>query len=123
MQFHRELATLECMESLKRLAHGTNADKVKEKVLELVQCWAYAFRERAEYKVGVLWGYGDIFMQIVVDTHNLMKLEGFEFGALRESDAMFAGQSAPDWADSNSCFRCRTTFGMSPLLSWSSFIL
>ena len=52
-QFHRELATRDCMESLKRLAHDSQADKVKEKVLELLQCWAYVFRERIEYKVPV----------------------------------------------------------------------
>ena len=50
------------MEDLKHLAMD-GSEKIKEKVLELIQCWAHAFRGKSEYK-------------IVADTHNLMKLEG-----------------------------------------------
>lgn len=63
---HADVATKEFMEDLKHLAMDTNADKVKQKLLELIQCWATAFRSKPEYK-------------IVVDTHNLMKLEGMFF--------------------------------------------
>ena len=38
-------------------------DSVKAKILELVQCWAYAFRDNNDYK-------------IVVDTFNEMKNSG-----------------------------------------------
>uniref|UniRef100_A0A914UMU4 Hepatocyte growth factor-regulated tyrosine kinase substrate n=1 Tax=Plectus sambesii TaxID=2011161 RepID=A0A914UMU4_9BILA len=96
---HTEIATKEVMEDIKHLAAETKADKVKEKILELVQCWSHAFKSKPEYK-------------IVADTHNLMKLEGFEFPSLRESEAMFVAESAPDWADGDECFRCRTQFGL-----------
>lgn len=61
-KLHREVATKEFMEDLKHLANDSG-DKVKDKILELIQCWSHAFREKSEYK-------------IVNDTHNLMKLEG-----------------------------------------------
>lgn len=59
---HKEIATKDYMEDMKHLANDSG-DKVKDKILELIQCWSYAFREKPEYK-------------IVNDTHNLMKLEG-----------------------------------------------
>jgi len=63
-KMHKEVATQESMEDLKHLAdESQSAEKVKEKVLELIQCWAHVFRNTPEYK-------------IINDTHNLMKLEG-----------------------------------------------
>uniref|UniRef100_A0A183EVL9 FYVE-type domain-containing protein n=1 Tax=Gongylonema pulchrum TaxID=637853 RepID=A0A183EVL9_9BILA len=59
-------------------------------LLELLQCWAMAFKNKPEYK-------------IVVDTHNLMKLAGFDFPRVAEADAMFIAESAPE---------CRTAFGL-----------
>ncbi|MFH4984621.1 hypothetical protein AB6A40_011330, partial [Gnathostoma spinigerum] len=58
-----------------------------------------AFKDKPEYK-------------IVIDTHNLMKLGGFEFPTISEADAMFAAESAPDWEEGDECFRCRTAFGI-----------
>ncbi|VDM99025.1 unnamed protein product [Thelazia callipaeda] len=58
-----------------------------------------AFKNKPEYK-------------IVVDTHNLMKLAGFDFPRVTEADAMFIAESAPEWADGEECFRCRTAFGI-----------
>ncbi|CAJ0580161.1 unnamed protein product, partial [Mesorhabditis spiculigera] len=95
---HSELATREFMEGVKNLAIEAKAEKVKNKVLELLQCWAMAFANKQEYK-------------IVVDTHNLMKLAGFDFPSVKESDAMFAAQVAPEWEDGPNCFRCRNEFG------------
>lgn len=37
---------------------------------------------------------------------------GFSFPPLRESDAMFDAEAAPEWVDSNKCYRCRTEFGL-----------
>lgn len=65
---------------------------MKSKILELLQCWAMAFKNKPEYK-------------IVVDTHNLMKLAGFEFPEVAEAEAMFVAESAPEWADGDECFR------------------
>lgn len=41
-----------------------------------------------------------------------MKSDGYKFPALRESDAMFSADSAPEWLDGNSCHRCRTPFNV-----------
>jgi len=41
-----------------------------------------------------------------------MKTEGYQFPALKESDAMFRADTAPAWADGEVCHRCRVTFGM-----------
>lgn len=41
---------------------------------------------------------------------NLMKTEGFKFPTLRESDAMFSADSAPEWTDGDVCHRCRVAF-------------
>ncbi|VDM14924.1 unnamed protein product [Wuchereria bancrofti] len=124
VKFHAEIATRDFMEDLKNLSLDTTPDKyrvnwvwwhtlsvgvirrrvtgndgVKNKILELLQCWALAFKNKPEYK-------------IVVDTHNLMKLAGFDFPHVAEADAMFIAESAPEWADGEECFRCRTAFGI-----------
>ena len=58
----------------------------------MLQCWAMAFANKTEYK-------------IVVDTHNLLKLAGFDFPSIKEADAMFLAQVAPDWAEGSECYR------------------
>lgn len=95
---HDEVATKEFMEFLKNLVH-TRGDPVKGKILELIQVWSHAFRNETKYKV-------------VQDTFNLMKLEGHSFPQLKESDAMFSAERAPEWKDADCCSRCRTTFGV-----------
>lgn len=37
---------------------------------------------------------------------------GFAFPALKESDAMFLSEKAPDWHDGEFCHRCRVQFGL-----------
>ncbi|VDO20996.1 unnamed protein product [Heligmosomoides polygyrus] len=87
------------MEEFKNLGIGSQYEDVKTKVLEMLQCWAMAFANKPEYK-------------IVVDTHNLMKLAGFDFPSIKEADAMFTAQVAPDWHDGSECFRCRSEFSL-----------
>lgn len=41
-----------------------------------------------------------------------MKTEGYNFPALKESDAMFCADTAPEWADGDCCHRCRVVFGV-----------
>lgn len=41
-----------------------------------------------------------------------MKAEGYKFPALKESDAMFLAQTAPEWVDAVVCHRCRISFGI-----------
>lgn len=43
---------------------------------------------------------------------NIMKQEGFKFPAVRESDAMFSADSAPEWLDGSVCHRCRAGFSV-----------
>ncbi|CAD6197508.1 unnamed protein product [Caenorhabditis auriculariae] len=96
-RMHSEIATREFMEDFKNLVTESKYDEVKNKALEMLQCWATAFANKPEYKM-------------IVDTHNLMKLAGFDFPSLKEADAMFMAQVAPEWADGPECFRCRTAF-------------
>lgn len=39
-----------------------------------------------------------------------MKAEGYKFPVLKESDAMFIADTAPQWADGDVCHRCRVAF-------------
>lgn len=38
--------------------------------------------------------------------------EGYKFPVLQESDAMFAADTAPEWADGEVCHRCRVHFSL-----------
>lgn len=42
----------------------------------------------------------------------LMKAEGYKFPAMRESDAMFSADTAPEWLDGDVCHRCRDAFSI-----------
>uniref|UniRef100_A0A2C9JRS2 Hepatocyte growth factor-regulated tyrosine kinase substrate n=1 Tax=Biomphalaria glabrata TaxID=6526 RepID=A0A2C9JRS2_BIOGL len=99
--FHNEVATKEFMEYLKDLVKARQVsirnDPVKEKILELIQCWSHAFRNDPHYKV-------------VEDTFHLLKMEGNKFPALKEADAMFDAEKAPTWKDGETCTRCRVQF-------------
>ena len=82
------------MDDFKNLVIEGVPEKVKEKVLELLQCWASAFEKYPEYK-------------IVGDTTAFMKMYGYEFPRLKEADAMFMADSAPEWAEGACCYRFR----------------
>lgn len=55
---------------------------------------------------------------------------GYEFEPWKESDALFAAESAPEWVDAENCYRCRVAFGVvtrkvsirNLLFSWSQLI-
>ncbi|XP_069685273.1 hepatocyte growth factor-regulated tyrosine kinase substrate isoform X2 [Periplaneta americana] len=96
---HDEIGTKQYMEQLRDLVKSTSHDNVKNKVLELIQAWAYAFRNSPKYRA-------------VQDTVNIMKADGYKFPVLKESDAMFSADTAPEWADGDVCHRCRVQFGM-----------
>nr|XP_006814774.1 PREDICTED: hepatocyte growth factor-regulated tyrosine kinase substrate-like isoform X2 [Saccoglossus kowalevskii] len=95
---YEEVATKSLMDEFRELTK-TGSDKVKNKILELIQAWAHAFRNEPNLK-------------IVEDTYHLMKMEGYSFPPLKESDAMFAADKAPEWVDGEVCHRCRVEFGM-----------
>jgi growth factor-regulated tyrosine kinase substrate len=78
----------------------TRPDPIRAKILELIQCWSHAFKKNPNYK-------------IVEDFYNAMKLEGFLFPVLKEADALFEVDEAPQWihdSESKNCYRCRTEF-------------
>lgn len=95
---HQEVASKEFMEFLKEQVK-TRPPPVKEKILELIQVWSHAFRNEPSYKA-------------VQDTFHLMKMEGYTFPALKEADAMFVAEKAPEWKDGECCTRCRVVFGV-----------
>merc|ERR1719341_2293787 len=48
--------------------------------------------------------------RIMTDTLNLMKAEGGKFPPVREAEAMFEADTAPQWAAGEVCHRCRVAF-------------
>ncbi|XP_066140552.1 hepatocyte growth factor-regulated tyrosine kinase substrate isoform X1 [Euwallacea fornicatus] len=94
-----ELTTKANCDFLHDLAKNTPHENVKQKLLELIQVWSFAFRKNPKH--------GNL-----KDLMAAMKAEGFKFPVLRESDAMFAADTAPDWLDGDTCHRCRTAFGL-----------
>lgn len=96
---HQEIATRDFMDGMRAIALA-KSDPIKAKILELIQCWGHAFKKNPNYK-------------IVEDYFNSMKLEGFQFPVLKESEAMFDVEEAPAWKEDSecqSCFRCRSDF-------------
>lgn len=97
---HLEVANKDFMDMLKELSE-VKPDPVKTKILELIQCWAHAFKKNPNLK-------------IVEDYYTALKFEGAKFPRLNESEAMFDVEEAPQWihdSDANECLRCRTEFG------------
>ncbi|KAK0082250.1 hypothetical protein PV325_010788 [Microctonus aethiopoides] len=96
---HDEIGTKQYMEQLTDLVKSTPHEDVKVKALELIQAWAFAFRNSPKYTA-------------VKDTLNILKAQEYVFPELKESDAMFSADTAPEWADSEECNRCRTVFNL-----------
>ncbi len=48
---HEEVASKAFMDELREMVHKTTNDKVRAKVLELVQTWAFAFRNSPKYSI------------------------------------------------------------------------
>ncbi|XP_075973657.1 hepatocyte growth factor regulated tyrosine kinase substrate isoform X2 [Anticarsia gemmatalis] len=55
---------------------------------------------------------GYIFSEQKMDTVNILKAEGYKFPTLKESDAMFSADTAPEWAEGEVCHRCRVAFSL-----------
>ncbi|KAJ1527447.1 hypothetical protein ONE63_007427 [Megalurothrips usitatus] len=96
---HNEVGTKTFMEQLRELHKTSPHEIVKNKILELLQAWAFAFRNIPKY-------------QAVQDIVTIMKTEGYKFPPLKESDAMFKAETAPEWAEGIVCFKCRTPFSL-----------
>lgn len=95
---HDEVITMALMEELRDMAKKS-PEEVRNRVLEVIQCWAHGFRDKPQYR-------------IVQDTVNLMKLEGYKFPAMKAADALFVAESAPEWQEGDCCHRCRTNFNI-----------
>lgn len=96
---HDEIATTSNCEFFSTLINQTKHDNVRAKMLELIQTWTFAFRTQHKY-------------QAVKDTMNILKSEGHKFPELKESDAMFDSDTAPEWIDGDVCHRCRSGFSI-----------
>lgn len=94
---HDEIGTKQYMEQLRDLVKTSPHENVRTKILDLIQAWAFAFRNSPKYRA-------------VQDTVNIMKAESYKFPTLKESDAMFSADTAPEWADGDVCHRCRVVF-------------
>ena len=89
---HDEIANTQFMEELREMVKNSTDESIKNKVLELLQTWGMAFRNSPKYR-------------IVTDTLNLMKAEGWKFPPVREAEAMFEADTAPQWAAGEVCHR------------------
>uniref|UniRef100_A0A182NGM2 Hepatocyte growth factor-regulated tyrosine kinase substrate n=1 Tax=Anopheles dirus TaxID=7168 RepID=A0A182NGM2_9DIPT len=94
---HDEIANKANCELFQNLVNSTKHEEVRAKMLELIQAWAYAFRSTIKYRS-------------IKDTMNILKTEGHKFPELKEADAMFSSDIAPDWVDGDVCHRCRSQF-------------
>lgn len=94
---HDEISNKANCEMFQNLVNNTQHEEVRAKMLELIQAWACAFRSVFKYRS-------------IRDTMNILKSEGHKFPELKEADAMFTSENAPDWADGEVCHRCRVQF-------------
>ncbi|KAH8293168.1 hypothetical protein KR044_009654, partial [Drosophila immigrans] len=94
---HEEVFTKENCEMFSSFLEQTPHENVRQKMLELVQTWAYAFRSSDKF-------------QAIKDTMTILKAKGHTFPELKEADAMYTADTAPNWADGKVCHRCRSEF-------------
>lgn len=96
--FHSEIISRKVLEELTEIiqANPPNSE-VTKKLLEMIQIWNTAFGGKPQFTA-------------IKDIHSILKVSGYQFPAVKESDHMFVAQCAPDWVDGNQCFRCRAEF-------------
>ncbi|XP_022214941.2 hepatocyte growth factor-regulated tyrosine kinase substrate isoform X2 [Drosophila obscura] len=94
---HEEVFTKENCEMFSSFLETTPHENVRQKMLELVQTWANAFRSSDKY-------------QSIKDTMTILKAKGHTFPEMKEADAMFTADTAPNWSDGKVCHRCRVEF-------------
>lgn len=94
---HDEICTKESCEWFQLFIESVPHENVKAKMLELIQVWAFAFRSYDKY-------------QAIRDIVTILKQKGHTFPELKEADAMFTSETAPEWSDGKVCSRCRVVF-------------
>lgn len=96
---HEEVITQTYLEELKDMAKTSTADRVKNKILEMVQAWGIAFKDKSQYK-------------IATNLYNVMKAEGYTFPTPTNTTDMFKSERAPVWKDGDECSNCKSEFGI-----------
>ncbi|XP_076800622.1 hepatocyte growth factor-regulated tyrosine kinase substrate-like isoform X1 [Clavelina lepadiformis] len=97
--FHTEVITESYMESLKEVAKNSTSDKVKNKLLEMIQSWGIGFKEKTK-------------LNVATNLYNIMKAEGFNFPPASDTSDMFKSEKAPTWSDGDECGKCKSEFGL-----------
>lgn len=74
---HDEIGTKQYMEQLRELVKTTNHEKVKAKVLELIQAWAYAFRNSPKYRAVQVRSLEELmhFKSIIIILYMCLQIE------------------------------------------------
>lgn len=110
------------MEQFRSIIESCTHDKVKTKALDLIQSWAFAFRNIPKYRAVNVSPrsfsrntssqmYSSLIF-VLQDCATILKTTGHKFPVFKESDAMFVADNAPKWEDGICCHRCRTQFSL-----------
>ncbi|CRL02557.1 CLUMA_CG015832, isoform A [Clunio marinus] len=97
---HEEISNKSNCETYTQLVQQTTHENVRNKMLELIQTWSFAFRTAHKYRG-------------IKDTMNILKTEGYKFPEMKDvSDKLFVSDVAPEWAEGDVCHRCRVSFSL-----------
>ena len=97
--FHTEVITDQYMEKMKDLVKNTRSDSLRNKLLEMVQCWGLGFKN-------------DSKLRIAFTLYNVLKAEGYKFPPEKTVSDMFKSESAPTWREGAECSSCKAEFGV-----------
>ena len=98
--FHSEIISEAFMEKIISILKNVKSEQLKNKLLEMVQCWGLAFKN-TEHKVAYR-------------LYNVLKAEGYSFPPESSTgmNEFLKSQSAPVWKDGKECNACKVEFGM-----------
>jgi len=98
--FHSEIISEAFMEKIVDILKNVKSEQLKNKLLEMVQCWGLAFKN-TEHK-------------IAYRLYNVLKAEGYSFPPENSTgmNDFLKAESAPVWKDGKECNACKVEFGM-----------
>nr|CAB3252711.1 hepatocyte growth factor-regulated tyrosine kinase substrate L homolog [Phallusia mammillata] len=97
---HTEVLTESFLEQIKELVKSSSSENVKNKLLEMIQLWGLAFKDKSDFKVAT-------------NLYNIMKAEGYKFPSAPSNPSdMFKSETAPTWKDGRECQKCKTEFSL-----------